>query len=142
MMNESQKFNHFMKGGAKHVALVKKYAKCHCGMRGGGKMSRKMLSQSVVQAGGSWGSFTNWVKGAANTVGNAVKKGANTVYNGAVKPAWNYVKSKPLTAIGQVAGVAGMIPSPFSGPLKAVGAAAGTVGRLTGTGGRKKLMNF
>jgi hypothetical protein len=142
MLSDSVKFKHFMKGGSKHVALVEQYGKCKCGMSGAGKMSKKMLASSIVQAGGSWSGFTNWVKGAANTVAKGVKSGANAVYNGAIKPGFEYVKKNPISTIGKVAGLAGMIPSPFSGPLKAVGAAASTVGRLTGTGSRKVLMQF
>jgi hypothetical protein len=134
MNADSKKFLQYMQKGRGQTAQVRKYGGCKCGMAGAGKMSKKMLAQSIVQAGGSWGSFTNWVKGAANTVANGVKKGANFVYDKGIKPAANYVAKKPLTAIGQVAGLAGMIPSPFSAGLKAVGAAAGTAGRLSGLG--------
>ncbi len=96
--------------------------------------SKKKLVKQIHQIGGSWNDFTNWVKRAANTVGNAAKKAGNFVYNKAIKPAYNYVKDKPLSAISKVAGVAGMIPSPFSGALKAASAAAGAVGEATGKG--------
>jgi hypothetical protein len=134
VLSDSAKFVKYMGKGAGAHSKVKKYAKCKCGMAGAGKMSKKMLADSIVQAGGSWSSFTNWVKGAANTVANGVKKGANFVYDKGIKPGVNYVKKNPLTAIGTVAGALGTIPSPFSAPLKALGATAGTAGRLTGLG--------
>jgi hypothetical protein len=87
---DSQRFVKYMSGKGNKAKVVK-YGKCACGMGmlGAGKLSKKALADKIIMHGGSWGSFTNWVKGAANTVANGVKKGANAVYNGAIKPGVN-----------------------------------------------------
>ena len=66
------------------------------------------------QAGGSWSDFTNWVKGAANTVADAGK----TVYERAIKPAHQWIKDNKIISkfgnqidksgtLSKLAGVAG-----------------------------------
>lgn len=122
---------------SKKNRLLRGYAKT-LGMTGAGKKSGRKLIEHVVQGGGSWSSFTNWVKGAVNTVGNAAKTAGNAVYKHAIRPgatyAYDQLKNKPLSTIGKVAGLAGMIPSPFAPGLKTAGAALTTVGSAIGKG--------
>ena len=125
--------------------LLKQYAKS-LGMSGAGKKSGKKLVEHIVQGGGSWSSFTNWVKGAVNTVGNTAKKVGNavadaskTVYNKALKPGaeyvYNEVKNKPLTSIGKAASALSTVaPGPYGKALGAVGAVSGAIGNATGMG--------
>ena len=85
------------------------------------------LLKEIKQKGGSYngkgGSFLSWLRGAASTV-----------YNKVIKPAANYIKDKPLTAISKVAGAASFIPTPFSGVLRGVATATGAAGQALGKG--------
>jgi hypothetical protein len=73
----------------------------------GKRKTGKALLHSIHMRGGSWSDFTDWVKGAASTVGNVVK--------GTAKSIWGAIKDKPLSTIGKVLGAASMIPTPLSG---------------------------
>ena len=86
----------------------------------------KML-HDIHMRGGSWSDFTNWVKGAANTVGKVVKRVGNLTYDNLIKPAYNYVKEKPLTLLSQAASYI-----PVVGPTASK--VLGTAASLTGKG--------
>jgi hypothetical protein len=87
------------------------------------RMSGGRLLHAIHQSGGSWSDFTNWVKGAANTV-----------YNKALKPAWEYVKKKPVSTAGYILKGLSYIPSPLSGALSTAGTAVGAAGTAFGKG--------
>lgn len=112
-----------------------------------GKMIKNhdKLIKHIEMRGGSWSSFTDWIKGAANTVGNAVKDTANnvgnsfknageTVFNKVLKPTALYIKKKPLSSAGYLAKGLSWIPSPLSPLLNTASTALGVAGTLTGNG--------
>ena len=148
-MDELKMFQLFFKDKSiprkEKTKMLRTYAKS-LGMKGAGKKSGKVLIHDIAQAGGSWGSFVNFFKKAGRAIGNAGK----TVYNKALKPVGNAVAKavteKPLTTLGKAAGIAGMIPGPWSAPLKTAGTALTAVGSAVGKGqdggASKPLMIF
>ncbi len=138
-------FNEFMKspalGKAEKMDLLHKY-RDHM-MQGKGKRhkSHGTLIKEIKQHGGSFGhnqkgnGFFDWLKGAARTVYNKVLKPVgNAAYKHVIKPAYEYARDKPVSAVGHVLGAASMIPSPFSGALKVASAGAKAVGSAIGKG--------
>jgi hypothetical protein len=125
------------------MELLNSYNAHLAGQKGSGapkRMTGASLMRSIKQNGGHFdpqrgGSFWSWLKGAANTVYNRVLKPVgNAVYKHAIKPAYEYARDKPVSAVGKVLGVAGMVPSPFSGALKAASAGATAIGSAIGKG--------
>jgi hypothetical protein len=104
------------------------------------KLGFKKLSESAHQAG--WGKkrtirrqrggdflgIGKWVKGAANTV---YKKVIRPTYDKVLKPAGNYIKDHPVSAIGTALS---FVP----GPVGLAGKAIGVAGRLSGKGRKKQ----
>ena len=125
--------------------LLRDYAKS-LGMRGAGKKAPKILIGDIVQNGGSWSGFKRFFSNA----GRAIAKAGKTVYNKALKPVGNAVAKavteKPLSTLGKVAGLAGMLPTPFAPALKTAGTALTAVGSAVGKGqdggASKPLMIF
>ena len=140
-MSKAEKFKLFLQDKSMPLSqknkLLRQYAKS-LGMKGSGKKSGAKLVPMILQGGGSWGSFTSWIRNAGRTVGNAVANAGKTVCNRTLKPAgeavYNEVKNKPLSTLGKVAGLAGMIPSPFAPGLRTAGTALTAVGSAVGKG--------
>jgi hypothetical protein len=105
--------------------------KClHCGRGFASKAS--VMRHGRGMHGGSWNDFTSWVKGAANTVGNAVTGAAKAVYNGA-KMVATTVGPMALDALKKVkpSDLLSLIPHP-------AGATAAMVAKQIGLGRRKR----
>ena len=101
----------------------------------------KALIAAIHKHGGSYGhnqngtGFFDWIKRTASNIYHKVLKPVgNAAYNHVIKPAYEYARDKPLTAISKVAGLASMAPTPFSGILKGVATAAGAAGQALGKG--------
>jgi hypothetical protein len=79
------------------------------------------LCSCIHQHGGSWSDFVGWIKNRANDVanvgkriGNAVASAGSTIYRRAIRPAYDYAKDHPVSAIGAITKGLSYIPSPFS----------------------------
>jgi hypothetical protein len=116
---------------AHKLKLLNAYHK-HLAGAGHKKMRGKKLYKSIHQHGGSWGSFVNWLGNAGRTVANGFKTAGNFVYKKAIRPAYEYVRDKPVTAISHGLKVAGAVTG--LAPLGYAGTALGAVGKAVGKG--------
>ena len=93
----------------------------------------KKLVDCICQHGGGWGDFVSWIKNRASDVGNAAKAIGSKIGD-VGRRAIQYVRDKPVSALGGLAKGLSYIPSPLSGALSTAGTALGVAGTLSGKG--------
>jgi hypothetical protein len=137
-------------GGLSRLEILNKYKDALLAMKAGaealgygkkrkhpmqGKMMKdpKKLVDCICQHGGGWGDFVSWIKNRASDVGNAAKAIGNKVVD-VGRRAVQYVRDKPVSALGGLAKGLSYIPSPLSGALSTAGTALGVAGTLAGKG--------